>query len=217
MSEVFLEMIKRALIFYFLLLLFFRFLGKRQVGELGIFDIIVILIVADISVLAIEAVDIPARNFIVVIAIIALVEKILAKLTLKSVKIRKVVEGSETFIIGKGKVYIKNMQKESFTFDDLISTMRTKEVTSIFEVDYLILETTGEISIIKKKSNKKALPIPLIISGCFNKQIETLYGIKESDILSKLDGKQIKDIFYAELSINDEILIPEFLEEKIKL
>ncbi len=217
MNEVFMEMIKRGLIFYFLLLFIFRFLGKRQVGELGIFDIIVVLIVADISVLAIEATDIPAYNFVAVICIIAILERILAKLSLKSVKIRKAVDGSETFIVGKGKVYIKNMKKESFTFDDLISTMRTKEVTSIFEVDYLILETTGEISIIKKSSNKKALPIPLIISGCFNKQIETLYGVKQSEIEEKLNGKKIKDIYYAELSIHHEILIPVFLEEKIKL
>ncbi len=217
MSDIFIEMIKRGLIFYFLLLFIFRFLGKRQVGELGIFDIIVVLIVADISVLAIEATDIPAYNFITVICIIAVLEKILAKLSLKSVKIRKAVDGSETFIVGKGKVYIRNMKKESFTFDDLISTMRNKEVTSIFEVDYLILETTGEISIIKKSTNKKALPIPLIISGCFNKQIETLYGVKQSEIEEKLKGKKIKDIYYAELSINHEILIPDFLEEKINL
>ncbi len=217
MSDVFIEMIKRGIIFYFLLLIIFRFLGKRQVGELGIFDIVVILIVADISVLAIETIDIPAYNFIAVIALIAAIEKILAKLSLKSVKIRKVVDGSETFIIGKGKVYIRNMRKESFTFDDLISTMRNKDVTSIFEVDFLILETTGEVSIIKKTSNKKTLPIPLIISGCFNRQIETLYGVKEEDIENKLNGTKICDIYYAELSVNDEILIPEFLEEKIKL
>ncbi|QVK20319.1 DUF421 domain-containing protein [Mycoplasmatota bacterium] len=198
------EIILRTIFFYLLIVFTVRLLGKREVGELSIADLIVLLIIADIAVISIENVDQPVYLYVVAIFTVALSQKILSFLALKNNKIRFLVDGKPSLIIRDGKLNIKEMQKQKYTVDDLVSQTREKGIASLHDVDYAILETSGELSVFLKGTLK---PLPVIISGeiveenleFLNKSEEWLKNqVYKNDI-------NLSDIYYA--SIVDEKLI----------
>lgn len=130
---------------YFIILLIMKFMGKREIGQLSLFDFAVILIIADIAVSGLEAKD-EFYIYILGIVILGVIQKALAYFGLKVPGVRTFLDGKQSVIIIDGKLNIKEMQKQSYNMDDLIIQMRLKNIRSISEIRYLILESNGEIS-----------------------------------------------------------------------
>ena len=192
--------LERTLLFYILITIIYRFMGKREVGQLGVVDLIVSILIAELAAMSIDK-----RNdsiFISIIPILALglIQIFLSYISLKSKKIRDIFDGNPSIIISRGKVNFKEMVRQRYNLDDLLTQLREKNVKSIEEIDYAILESSGKLSVFKKGEHKfSELPLPLILDGKLDK--DTLKRInKDKNWLDNIllnENLTIKDIFYA--------------------
>jgi uncharacterized membrane protein YcaP (DUF421 family) len=205
----------KTLFIYVLVAIIFRVMGKREVGQLGTFDLVVFILIAELVALALEHKDGFLINLVPVI-ILVLLQIIIAKVSLKSVKFRNFVDGKPVIIIKKGIVNFKNMVEQRYTLDDLLLQLREKDVRSLDEVDYAILETNGKLSVFKKDDkDKKTYPLPIILDG--KVEFDNLYAIGKTKtwLLNTLIEKNISanDVFYA-FTKNGELYIIRKDEEQ---
>ena len=165
----------KTLFIYVLVAIIFRVMGKREVGQLGTFDLVVFILIAELVALALEHKDGFLINLVPVI-ILVLLQIVISKMSLKSVKFRNFVDGKPVIIIKNGIVNFKNMVEQRYTLDDLLLQLREKDVRSLDEVDYAILETNGKLSVFKKDDkDKKTYPLPIILDG--KVEFDNLYAI----------------------------------------
>ena len=205
----YLTVIFKTIIIYFLVALIFRIMGKREVGQLGTFDLVVFILIAELVAISIENKNNFFLNLIPVLILVFL-QVVISKLSLKSVKFRKIVDGIPTIIIKKGVIDFKNMVEQRYSLDDLLLQLREKDVSDINEVDYAILEINGKLSVLKKKDNKNnTFPLPIIVDGKVN--FDNLYSIKKSNnwLLNTLFSRNIKveDVFYSFYQNNELYII----------
>lgn len=153
----------KSIAIYFIILIVLKFMGKREIGQLSLFDFVVILIIADLSVLGVESNTTPFFHTLVPVIGIAIIQKVISLILLKVPKIRNIFDGESSFIIVDGKLNIKEMKKQAYNIDDLIIQIRLKNIRSISEIRYLILEPNGEISVFRWVDFKDKTP-PLSIS-----------------------------------------------------
>lgn len=190
----------KTLFFYFVIVIFYRFMGKREVGELGIIDLIVSILIAELAAISIEKFDTSIFLMLLPITLLVILQIVLAKVSLKSDKLRNLLDGEASMIIDNGKVNFKEMIKQRYNLEDLLTQLRAREVKSIEEVEYAILETSGKLSVFTKDArNSGPYPLPMILDGKIQKA--TLKSLKKSEKWLKqlLDTKKVKldDVFYA--------------------
>ncbi len=198
MKELFIVLF-RTVFFYFFVMLMFRLMGKREVGQLGVVDLIVSILIAELVAISIENTKDTIFITVIPISILVILEIIIARISLKSKKIRTFFSGKPSIIIDKGKVAYNEMVRQRYTMDDLLFELRQKGIKSIESVEFALLEPNGKLSIFEKKLFDKNIPLPLIVDG--EVQISTLNGINKTkawlyNILSKND-LSINDIFYC--------------------
>lgn len=195
MHEIWLIII-RVIVGYLLLVVLMKFMGKREVGQLSLFDLLILLTIVDIMVVGIENYDSNYLYSVIPMVLIAIIQKLIAKISLKWVWFRNIMDGKEVVIIDKGKVNIDVMKQNGYNMDDLYAQLREKGYTTPSDVDYAILENSGKLSIIEKMS-VNSYPLPIITSGKLNnmnlKKINKTYD----DIIEflKKSSKNIKDIY----------------------
>lgn len=189
----------RTIFFYFFIILMYRLMGKREVGQLGVVDLIVSILIAELVAISIE--NIEDTIFMTILPIIALVilEIALARIALKSKRFRTIFGGKPSVIINRGIVNYKEMTKQRYTIDDLLLELRQKSIKNIEDVEYALLEPNGKLSIFEKKIFDKNYPLPLIVDGEI--QTSTLRKIKKThtwlrNILDK-NNLSYEEIFYC--------------------
>lgn len=200
----------KTLFFYFAIVLFYRFMGKREVGELGIIDLIVSILIAELAAISIEKYDTSVFLVILPIGVLVILQIVLAKVSLKSDKIRSMLDGNASVIIDNGKVNFKEMIKQRYNLEDLLTQLRSKEVKSIEEVEYAILETSGKLSVFTKDANNSGpYPLPLILDGKIQKMTLKRIRRKEKWLYELLETKKVKldDVFYAFYKDNQLFII----------
>ncbi len=195
------DVIFRTLFFYFFVTLAYRIMGKREVGQLGIIDLIVSILVAEIVAISIENKDQSILFAVLPISVLVLLEVGLAYLSVKSRLFNKIFGGKPTIIIKEGKIIYKNLINQRYTIDDLLMELRKKSIASIEDVEYAFLETNGTLSIFKYKPLhiKSDLPLPIIVEGVIQTANLTSIG-KDEDWLENIlnTNKLLLDnIFYA--------------------
>ena len=173
-------------------------LGKREVGELSIFDLVILLIIADIASLGMDNDDffIPS---ILCLFVLVILQKILSLCLLKISRLRGIIDGKPTIIIYDGILKIKNMERELYTMDDLVSQMHLEHIESISEIRLAILETNGTLSIFRKTRFNNSM-LPIVISGDLVVENIKVIGINSMDILQafKYNNLDLKKIIYAD-------------------
>lgn len=196
----YITVITRTILFYILITIVYRFMGKREIGELGIVDLIVSILIAELAAISID--NLEDSIFLSVIPIILLVgiQIGMAKLSLRYGKIRNIFDGEPSVMINRGKVNFKEMVRQRYNLDDLLTQLREKGIKSIEEVDYAILETSGRLSVFPKdKSKNRDYPLAVILDGTI--QEDTLQQLQKSkkwllDMLVK-ERVELQDIFYG--------------------
>ncbi len=191
----YIEILIKTAVIYVATIIVVRIMGKREVGELGVTDLIVLLLIADIAVLSLEG-EGSFLQFGLAILTISVIQVLFSFISLKSIKIRNILEGKNSNIIVDGKLDIKEMQKEKYSMDDLLSQLRTQNIRSISEVKHAILETTGDLSVLKKTESEINIH-PVIISGVLLKENLSILNKTEEDVLKDLKGKAINTIYFA--------------------
>lgn len=190
--------VSRTLLFYIIIAVVYRFMGKREVGELSIMDLIVSILIAELAAMAIDKYK--SNLLITIVPIIALVvvQIVIAKVSFKSPKTREKIEGEPSVIINRGKINFEEMLKQRYNLDDLLTQLREKSIKSISEVDYAILETSGKLSVFKKNTDKD-FPLAVILDGRIEEDtLEELGKSREAlerDI--KSNNINIDNIFYG--------------------
>lgn len=146
----------RTVILYFAILISMRIMGKRQLGEMEISEFIVAALIADLAATPLQDIGIPLLNGLVPIIIMFCFEIIIAGLNMRSVKLRKLTYGRPEIIIRDGRIIREAMQKNRFTLDELMQELRAQGLTDTAQVEYAVLETNGQLSIILKSGDQPA-------------------------------------------------------------
>ena len=120
--ESYINIIIRTLIGFFSFFILMRFMGKREVGQLSLFDLIIILSMADLMVLGIDGFEDDIFYSLIPMVIVAIIQIVIALVSLKFAKIRNIVDGKSSYIIINGQVDINEMKKQNYNFDDLIDS-----------------------------------------------------------------------------------------------
>lgn len=193
---MYLNMCLKTILLYFLIVLAYRIMGKKEVGELSIIDLIVTILIAELAAICIE--DYKSSILVSIIPIISLViiQILLSYISLKNNKIRNFIDGRPSVVIKAGKVCFKQMKKLRYSLDDLISQLREKGIKSIEEVDYAVLENSGTLSVFQKT---KDYPLPIILDGIIDHEV--LKEIKKDTVwiynLLEKQNLNLEDVFYA--------------------
>ncbi len=190
----------RSLFFYVLIVFLYRIMGKREVGELSIMDLIVSFFIAQLASISIENFDKPILRSLIPIGILVSLQVLSSIIELKSAKAKDVIDGNISVIINKGKVNFLEMSKQRYNLDDLLSQLREQGIKSLEEVDYAVLETSGKLSIFKLQDDTtRTYPLPVIVDGKLQKDTLTQIGKSINWLKKELMQEKcsIEDIFYA--------------------
>lgn len=151
----------RTLIFYAILLLLLRIMGKREIGSLSPFDLVVTIMIAELAALPMENPDITLLNALVPILTLTLAEIAVSYVTLKSETVRILLTGIPSIIIRGGEIIESEMRRVRYNLSDLMLQLRLKGVSDIADVEVAILETNGELSVILKSQRRPLVPADL--------------------------------------------------------
>lgn len=194
-------------------------MGKREIGQLSVLDFVVSIMIAELAVISIENVRVPMMAALVPILVLSIIQISLAWISLKSEKLRKMIDGKPTVLINKGKIDEEEMRKQRYNFDDLLIQLRQSKIRDLSDVEFAILEPSGKLSVIEKTDAEKEdanyaekvhLPFPLILDG--KVQDEHLGQIGKTPLwlrqeLRKLGYKDIKKISYCSLKDNQTFFV----------
>lgn len=200
----------RTVFFYLLVVLSYKIMGKREVGELGVFDFIISMLISQLIAISIENYKEPIWVVIVPAVTLVVFQIIFAKLSLKSNKFRDILDGKESVIIANGKLNFNEMKNQKYNLNDLLLQLRDKGIRTIEEVDFAILETNGKLSVFKKQDNDNNIfPLPLILDGVIEEKNLKYINKNRKWIKMFLNNKKInlEDVFYAFYKDNQIFII----------
>lgn len=139
-----------TVLMYIFIFLSMRIMGKREIGKLSVFDLTISIMIAEIGVFVIEDIERPIYDGIVPMATLVLIQVIVAQLSLKSRKLRLLVDGKPSILISDGKLHRGEMRRQRYNIDDLLLQLRGQNIVSPADVEFAILETSGQLTVIEK-------------------------------------------------------------------
>lgn len=186
----------RTIITYILLVGAMRLMGKRQLGELELSELVITMLLSELASIPIADNTIPLTFSIIPIIILITLEVIISFLSIKSRNLKKIIGGSPSIIIDKGRLCKKEMEKVRFGLDELMSQLRLKDISDISDVQYAILEENGQISVIPKEYARTATLSDLKISKPEKGIVHTIVADGQiSDFNLRLIGRDRKWLF----------------------
>lgn len=148
----------RVTILYILVLTIMRLMGKREIGQMQPFELVIAIMIADLASIPMSDVGVPLFNGIVPILALLVFQLIISIINIKSIKLRRILCGKPSILIYRGKIDEKQLIKEKITINELEERLRQKDVFSLGDVEYAILETNGELSVIQKPEKRNTIP-----------------------------------------------------------
>ena len=148
----------RAIVLYVVVLIVMRFMGKREIGQLQPFELAISIMIADLASTPMTEIGIPLTNGIVPILGLLVMHLAISTLNIKSIKIREIICGKPRILIYRGKIDEDSLRKERLTVNELQEKLRSKDTVTLGEVEYAILETSGEVTVIKKPEKRNTIP-----------------------------------------------------------
>ena len=148
----------RAIFLYIVVLIVMRLMGKREIGQLQPFELAIAIMIADLAAVPMAETGIPISNGIIPILGLLVMHLIISFLNLKSMKIREILCGKPAILIYRGKIDEKVLKKERFTLNELQERLRSSNVVNLGDVEYAILETSGQVTVIQKPDKRTTIP-----------------------------------------------------------
>ena len=148
----------RSIILYMIVLVVMRLMGKREIGQLQPFELAISIMIADLASIPMTETGIPITRGIIPILGLLIVHLTISVLNLKSIKAREVICGKPRILVYRGKIDEKALIKERFTINELEERLRDKDVFDLGDVEYAILETSGQVTVIQKPNKRNAIP-----------------------------------------------------------
>lgn len=166
--------ILRSFLFIFILIFITRILGKKQISEITFFEYISGITIGSIAGEVIMGLDRNIMHGVVSIVVFGAITFLVDFITLKSKNFRDIVEGKGSVLIQNGKIMEDNLKKEKYTLDDLSSLLRGRNVFNVSEVEFAVLEPTGDLSVLLKKDYRPVTPNDLKLQVANEKEPQTI-------------------------------------------
>lgn len=197
----------RTIIIYILLSFSLRIMGKRQLGEMDVVELVSTLLISELASIPIDDPDIPLLNAIIPILLILSAEVILSTVKNKSEKLKESLEGKPTYIIYKGRLSQEALRENRISINELLSEMRSQGVGDISEVNYAILEQNGSLSLLKKNADEIAHT--LVIDGHIMADDLKTLGYNERWLEKELSARKarVDGVFLMTVTDSGEINI----------
>lgn len=189
--EEYFHIIFRTCFLYVFIIIVFRLMGKREVGELSVIDLVVFVLIAEVAAFALDDYKNPLFNAILPIIILLFIQILSAYLSLKFKGIRDLVDGDPALLVKDGVILESEMRKHRYNLDDLCQQLRENGTASVTEVAYAYLEPSGNLSVYEK--DEKAFVYPLIIDGDIQERHLKLLHKDAEWLMSELTKNNITD------------------------
>ena len=186
----------RAIILYVLVLVVMRVMGKREIGQLQPFELAISIMIADLATIPMADVGIPITNGIIAMLSLLIMHLLISFINLKSMRMRALICGKPRILIYRGKIQEEALVKERFTINELEERLRGNNVMNLGDVEYAILETSGQISVIQKPNKRTVTPEDL--------DIEPPYEGISYDLV--IDGRILDNNLQAPPTVDDDDL-----------
>lgn len=157
----------RTLILFLAVVVVLRLTGKRQVGQLQPFELVVIILLSELAAIPITDTDIPLLNGVVPIFVLLVAQVFLSWISLKSVKARAVICGKPSIVVANGRIMESELSRLRYDLNDLMEQLRNKNIPNISDVEFAILETNGQLSVIPKSQKRPICPADLNLSTSY--------------------------------------------------
>lgn len=191
----------RTVFFYLFVLVIFRLMGKREIGELSIQDLVVSLLIAELVAISIENYKDSMLLTVIPILILLFFEIVAGYLSLRFNKFRNIMDGKPVLIINRGIINYKEMMKQRYSLDDLLLELRNNNIKNLKDVEYAVLENSGKLNVFKYNflGFDSANPFPLILDGVVQKDTLCYMDKDEKWLHDYLRCNNLKkeDVFYA--------------------
>ena len=201
----------RTFLLYFIVILVVRFMGKRQIGQLQPTELVVTILLSEVASSPLENNSVPMVYSLTTVILLACLEILSSGIALKSGKYRRAVEGNAVFVIKEGKLDINAMKKLRYSIDDIIEGLRQKDVFDISEVEYAVVETSGNLSVLLKsdkiplslsdmglRKEEKGIPAVVIADGKY---------IYSNFSLCRTSEEKIRKILQKEKLTSDNVML----------
>lgn len=194
----------RALILYCVVFLVIRLMGKKELSKVQPFELAIIIVISDLASAPMSSRGLSLLDGVIPIITLLLAYLIFLLLNHSSNKVQDIVCGKPVLIIKDGKIVEKEFNSQKYTVSDLMSQLHEKDVFSISDVKYGILETNGNLSVIKNDPNIETLPVNVIEDGKLSDANIELLGISKGDVERLVKAKKVKieDILVGHMDSN---------------
>jgi len=220
----------RTLILYVIVVVVMRIMGKRQIGQLQPFELAIAIMISELAAVPMQNTGIPLINGIIPILTLLVAQLALSFVSLKSIKARALVCGTPKILIENGKINESNLRSEMYTMNDLLEQLRIGNTPNIADVEFAILETNGQLSIIPKSQKRpvnpedlqmpteyEGLPLDLIVDGYVITKNLVKAGLDENWLkqeLNKLGVPNPKNILFASLDSSGKLYFQNKHQER---
>ena len=221
--------IARTFILYTTVIVVIRIMGKRQIGELQPFELAITIMISALAAIPMEDIGIPLIYSFIPILLLLCFQEILAYLSLNSTRARSLICGTPSIVIENGKFIESELKKLKININDLIEQMRIKGYHTLEDIEYGIMETSGELSVIPKSQKRpvtpedleidteyEGLPLSLIIDGEIEKANLEKIELDETwlkNTLKKFDIENSNQVLFAAINTKGDFIYQEKKEK----
>ncbi|HZK34844.1 MAG TPA: DUF421 domain-containing protein [Bacillota bacterium] len=212
----------RALILYSVVVFTMRLMGKRQIGQMQPFELVIAIMIAELASVPAQNVGIPLLRGLIPIFALLLAEFTLSYLTLKSERIRVFVCGSPSLLIENGRINYMELQRQRINLNDLLEQLRSKDIPNVADVEFAILETGGQLNVIPKSQKRpvtpydldipteyEGIPLTLIMDGRIHHRNLKLANLDMPWLYEQLEERRLnaKDVYFASVDSSGQLEI----------
>ena len=226
-----LTLIIRAIVIYLIVLVILRIMGKRQIAEMQPYELVATLIIADLACIPMTEITVPLLHGIVPLLALTTIHFFICILSLKSIKLRRLINGSPIIVIDNNGIRYKDLRALNMTLNDLYEGLRVAGYFSLEDIAYAIVETNGSLSVLPKtssqpptaddmkvKTDPAVINLMLINDGKVVKENMEHFGLDE-EFLKQSIGKfkitNIKDVMIYTLNNSGDVYLQEKVGKKI--
>lgn len=218
----------RTIILFLIVITVMRIMGKRQIGELQPFELVIAIMISELAAVPMQETGIPLLSGIIPILTLLIIQLTFSYLSMKSETARQVLCGTPSVVIQNGKIVEEELYRLRYNINDLLEQLREKDYPNISDVEYAILETSGKLSVIPKSSKRpltpadlqmapggEGLPVTLIADGVVKEENLAAAGVDRRWLEQQLKARGIsspKKVLFATLNPDGQL----FLQLKAK-
>ena len=205
-------MIRTAIIFVVLLVIM-RLMGKRQIGEMQPFELVITLLIAELACIPMADASIPLLYGIISVVTIYVLHEIVTLLDLKIKPLKSLISGKPSLVINKNGIDDYQLKKNNLDVSDLIESLRSAGYFSLDSVDYALYEANGKLSALPKQDYEEmqnSLPLVIIDNGSYDAKNLEVSGIEQQffdEILKNEGVKRVKDVLVLTADGNGKLYL----------